>query len=77
MVAKLAVPALLVLLGSVACQADYGYPGSGSGSGSGFHIPVQIPFPFPPRTPTPAPSPSAGGLAVGFYDRTAPTPRTS
>ncbi|RCV14215.1 hypothetical protein SETIT_2G407600v2 [Setaria italica] len=66
--AKLAVVALLVLLGSVVCQADYGNPGFGSGSGSGFHIPIQIPFPH--RTPTPTPSPNAGGLAVGFYDST-------
>ncbi|CAL5071542.1 unnamed protein product [Urochloa decumbens] len=61
MAAKLAVVALLVLLGSVACQADYGYSNPSSGS-SGFNIPF----------PTPTPSPSAGGLAVGFYASTCP-----
>ncbi|CAN6199988.1 unnamed protein product [Urochloa humidicola] len=57
---KLAVLALLVLLGSVTtCRADYGYPGSTSG--------------YPPSpTPTPTPPPSTGGLTVGFYDSTCP-----
>ncbi|CAN6219681.1 unnamed protein product [Urochloa humidicola] len=67
MAAKLAVVALLALLGSVAGEGYYGgNPGSG-----GFNIPIQIPFPFPTPTP-PTPSPSAGGLALGFYDATCP-----
>jgi peroxidase len=73
MAAKVAVVALLVLLGSAACQANYGdvdYPGSGSGSGSGFHIP--FPFPHMNPTPTPTPSPSAGGLSDVFYKSTCP-----
>ncbi|CAN6185183.1 unnamed protein product [Urochloa humidicola] len=52
--------ALLVLLGSVACRADYGYPSSG-----GYP-------PSPTPTATPTPPPNAGGLSVGFYDSTCP-----
>ncbi|CAL5061390.1 unnamed protein product [Urochloa decumbens] len=62
MASRLAVLALLVLLGSVTCRADYGYGG----------YPSPTPMPTPTPTPTPTPPPSAGGLAVGFYDSTCP-----